>query len=403
VAIGLIDLSYFENLYKSMTIGQTQTMALLHRDSSLVMRVPVARDFIGASIATSPLFTVHLPSAPQGTYQTKGRFDGLDRIVSYASVPRYPLLVTVSVAKSEALAEWRRQLILTSSALLLFLLTYAIVLRLLIDRLESDERRREETDRARAEAVAANRAKSDFLSTMSHELRTPLNAIIGFSEIMADDTLRQTTGEKHREFAAEILRSGRHLLEIINDILDIAKIEAGKLELRDEEVILSAVIDSVMRMVRQRAEDNGIGLTVSLSEPPPVLRADLRACRQILLNLLSNAVKFTGPGGQVDVAAKIEESGALVLTVSDTGIGIAPENLDKIMRPFVQIEGALTRKYEGTGLGLALVKSLVELHGGTVQIASKVGHGTTVTLRFPSSRVSERREPEPGYPSAVVA
>ena len=246
-----------------------------------------------------------------------------------------------------------------------------------------------ELEAQKVQAETANRAKSEFLANMSHELRTPLNAIIGFSEIMADDSVRQLTSKKLREYAGDILSSGRHLLDVINDILDIAKIEAGEMRLDDQDIVLGDVVDAAVRLICERAEHRGITLSVTLPDPIPRLRADQRACKQIMINLLSNAVKFTQPNGRVEVSARVEHDGALRLSVSDTGIGIATEHFERVLQPFLQIDGSLGRKYTGTGLGLPLVKSLIELHGGSLELASELDQGTTVSLRFPADRVLE--------------
>ncbi len=244
-----------------------------------------------------------------------------------------------------------------------------------------------ELEAQKIEADTANRAKSEFLANMSHELRTPLNAIIGFSEVMSGDVLQHLTNMKRREYAGDILSSGRHLLDVINDILDIAKIEAGEMQLHNQVIDLADVVDAAMRLIRERAKDKGIALRVALPRSTPALRADQRACKQMLINLLSNAVKFTKPGGCVEISAGTDADGALRLSVNDTGIGISAENLERVQLPFTQIDGSLGRKYQGTGLGLPLVKSLAELHGGTVEIASELERGTAVSVIFPADRV----------------
>ncbi|MCH8112242.1 MAG: CHASE2 domain-containing protein [Proteobacteria bacterium] len=243
---------------------------------------------------------------------------------------------------------------------------------------------------AKNEADAANRSKTDFLHNMSHELRTPLNAIIGFSEIMEKELLGPLGTSLYIEYAADIHKSGDHLLSIINDILDLAKIEAGKYELEETEVDLAEVIDLSCRLVEDRAEQSGHTLSVKVSEDLLGLHADERALKQILLNLLSNAVKFTPDGGEITVTAGIAGDGCAELSVTDTGIGIAEENIETVLSNFGQVDTGLSREYEGTGLGLPLVKWLAKLHGGTLRIESKVDAGTTVTVTFPAERVRRR-------------
>lgn len=233
--------------------------------------------------------------------------------------------------------------------------------------------------------AAANRAKSEFLAIMSHELRTPLNAIIGFSEIMASEAMGPLGNEHYREYLTDILASGRHLLSLINDILDLSKIEAGHLELNEGTIDVLKAIDGCIRLVKPRADDNKLILSVHCSAAEPNFFGDERKFRQIVTNLLSNAVKFTPEGGSVTVEIRDSPEGDLVIAVADTGIGIPPEALPKVCQAFVQVDAGHSRKYEGTGLGLALCKALTEAHGGTLFIESAVGVGTKVSLTFPAA------------------
>jgi signal transduction histidine kinase len=244
------------------------------------------------------------------------------------------------------------------------------------------ERKRIETQlvEAKKAAEAADRAKTDFLANMSHELRTPLNAIIGFSSMMSME-LRGP----HKEYAEDIHQSGRHLLDVINDILDLSKISVGKFDIDADTLSLPAVVEDCVHMVRMKAEAAGLQMIVEVPSDLPLLCADERIIKRILLNLLSNAPKFTEQG-HVRVAAWLAPDNGISLKVEDTGIGIAASALPRLMRPFVQIDGSLSRKYEGTGLGLSLVKSMVELHGGNIELASELGVGTTVSFHFPPDR-----------------
>jgi PAS domain S-box-containing protein len=246
----------------------------------------------------------------------------------------------------------------------------------------------EDVAATRDAAVYANHAKSQFLAHMSHEIRTPLNAILGFSEIIGDEVLGPVSPPKYREYAGDIHESGAHLLELINDILDLAKIEAGKLEIEEGEVDVPHAIDASLRFVKERANKAGIVLKTEIDAELPVLRADERMTKQMLINLLTNAVKFTPNGGEVAVLAALDRLDALRLSVRDTGVGIAAEDIPEVLKSFGQADNSRAGVTEGTGLGLPLVNSMIEMHGGTLEIESEVDAGTTATVCFPSDRLS---------------
>jgi len=230
-------------------------------------------------------------------------------------------------------------------------------------------------------AEEANQAKSKFLANMSHELRTPLNAIIGFSEIMESGMFGTLGSEKYQEYCHDILTSGHYLLEVINDILDMSKIEAGRMKLDMEQLDLSKTLAESLRVVSGRADDKSLVLDADIEGTISVV-ADRRAIKQIIVNLLSNAVKFTPDGGKVVVRSRLLGD-SIVLTIADTGIGIAPQSLARLGRPFEQVESQLTKTYHGSGLGLAIARSLTNLHGGSMRLRSKLGTGTVVCVSLP--------------------
>jgi len=234
---------------------------------------------------------------------------------------------------------------------------------------------------ARDKAEAANRAKSGFLANMSHELRTPLNAIIGFSEILQSGMFGPLGSDRYEEYVSDIHASGAFLLGVINDILDMSKIEAGRVELEREKLDLAPLIDETLQMVSIQAEDKNIAVEQSIDDTMRIF-ADRRAMKQVMINLLSNAVKFTGEGGRIRIRAKTVR-GAVQVSIEDTGCGIPPSALKRLGRPFEQVQNQLTRDHSGSGLGLAIAKSLTELHGGSLKIRSKSNVGTIVAVRIP--------------------
>ena len=266
---------------------------------------------------------------------------------------------------------------------------YECLVRDITERVHAEEgilRTEEALREAKEDAELANRAKTEFLASMSHDLRTPLNAIIGFSQLIKQEAFGPLANDKYAEYIDDIHASGNHLLDLVNDILDIAAVESGHLELNEDLLDVGVIAEAAFRMMEPHAETGGIELARDLDPRLAGLFADERRVKQVVLNLLSNAVKFTPEGGRVSLDARLEDD-AMALVVADTGIGMDEDDLAKAMTKFGQVDSELSRKYQGTGLGLPLVKGLMEAHGGTLELKSAKGVGTTVTARFPKERV----------------
>ena len=325
-------------------------------------------------------------SGPDATPDLAPIFHNENAVIS-AEVdrPAAGIAVTASQSEDDALADWRER---TRAEFIAFLVRSVFLVGIgtfFVQQVRRREALEGELVKAKERAESASTAKSEFLANMSHELRTPLNAIIGFSEIIKSRKFGPTS-ERYPEYARDIFNSGTHLLALINDILNLSRLEAGQLELQDAEIDLRATVEACMNFVETQARQAGIQLSASLDDNLTLIRADERRLRQILINLLANAVKFTPENGQVRVTSTLTDAG-LAIAVLDSGIGMAPEDIPKAMAFFGQVDSKISRKQEGTGLGLPLAKQLVELHGGTFTIQSAVNAGTTVTFVLPLERI----------------
>lgn len=279
----------------------------------------------------------------------------------------------------------------TLLSLLLSLLIGLLLQQNMVIRARVTERT-SELARARDSAERANRSKTEFLATMSHELRTPLNAIIGFSELLRDEMFGPLGNKRYRDYAEDINESGQHLLDLINDVLDVAKAESGKIELASQQVDLERLLRSVVRLMSDRAKNAELNLSCNIEKALPQVQGDLLRLKQVMLNLLSNAIKFTGAGGHVEVGARQEPDGSICLYVKDDGVGMNPAEVEDALSPFTQLDSSLSRKFEGTGLGLPLTRNLVELHGGRLEVDTVLNAGTTVRVILPAVRVIPRED-----------
>jgi len=378
VIVAAVDPTYFSDFFSSVDFGTERFMSLMLEDGTLLYTGPdndperdVILDFIGDH-ANEHAKAQHVITDTQS-------FNDTIKIYSYSQLKNLPIITAIVIDEQDFLSTWRDARVKDISFLAIFTI-FGSVLSFFALTMAKQIMRVEESESA---AILASQAKSEFLANMSHELRTPLNAVIGFSE-MLNAGYFGPLNDKQKERIQDINLCGTHLLQLISDILEFSKGEAGKLELNEEEVDVIRSIEECVRIVNEKAKGKQIELISNIAPNMPLLKADKRKIRQIMLNLLSNAIKFTPQAGRITIYGGIE-GGAMVLSVTDTGIGIAEEDIPTALAVFGQVHRS--QSHEGTGLGLPLCKMFAELHGGKLLLTSAVGEGTTVRVTFPASRV----------------
>jgi signal transduction histidine kinase len=396
--IGAMELRYFEDFYRAIAPGADSAIILLRQDGTTLVRYP-PNDTVGKSVGGERV----LAGGTSGTARAPAPADGQMTLEAAHRLANFPAIVLATKTEAAALDGWRTIAILRTVAVLGFALVLALFAfglgrhwkhQDILVRAQADLRRQEDRTAAfeamrvaKEAAEGANLAKSEFLTTMSHELRTPLNAILGFSDMMIAEMLGPLGNPRYRSYAKDIHDSGSHLLALINDILDLSKSVAGKLDLAENRVDARALVETACRLVQPRVSAARLTLTSTLPQDSVLMIGDARKLTQILLNLLSNAYKFTAPGGTIECSLAVDAAG-IRFVVADDGIGIPADQLERVLQPFAQVDSSLSRRHEGTGLGLALVKAMAELHGGSLDLASAAGTGTTATVTIPIERLA---------------
>ncbi|RTL24249.1 MAG: sensor histidine kinase [Rhodocyclaceae bacterium] len=375
VVVISVDPYYFSDFYSGVDLGHNGVVSLVGRDGIVRARRVGDNNDVGQNLSGSPLMTVW-DKAASGSYRTASVADGVKRFYSYRALKEYPLAVAVGVDEEEALAEFherRRGYMIYAGGMTLVVLLFG---GLSIHLLNRQHRISDALRESQVKAEAANRMKSEFLASMSHELRTPLNGIMGYAEF-----LRDTLEDTNKEFAGIILDSSHHLLDLVNSILDLAKIESGKMELDLRQEALQPLFERIVRTHYPSAEEKGLELRLEIATDAPAdFVCDGTRLAQILNNLLHNAIKFTDRGS---VGVQVGRDGDMLrIAVTDTGCGIPEEMLPHVFERFRQVDGFLTRRHQGTGLGLALVQELVTLMGGDVSLVSRVEEGSEFVIRL---------------------
>ena len=392
VAVAVLDFSHLIRVLKRYhTLGNVK-VSLYLRNGSYIAHYPNPESRMGRTNAHTRLFTEELPKADQGTYHGFADVSQEHRIFSYLAVEGYPLVVQVSMPRGIALAPWYNRIRLTGGFAILALIVAAVATGMIHRQARRLREERQKALEAQIAAEHASRSKSEFLAHMSHELRTPLNAVIGFSQMMSKEIFGPVGSPKYHEYLNDIATSGQHLLQVVNNVLDLAKVEAGKWEMQEEIVGVGELCLAATQIVRERARAAGVAIEIDRDSPAVAVRADPRLLRQILLNLVINSIKFTEPGGRIRLGWALRDDGALAIETLDTGVGMSAQDAKRVLEPFGHGSAHLARTRHETGLGLSLCKRFAEMHGGSLVIASEPGRGTMVTVTLPKERMAAPHE-----------
>lgn len=387
IAGATLDTKYIGSVLERFRATNGANYAIILRRGMFLARVPSPDGRTGESALGTKLFRNQLPMASEGTYRAVSEYGGEERVYHYQTLATHPIIVVASLGRAEILAPWRSRIRITGALAALAFVGALVATWLLHRQAKRLRRERQDAQLARQIAEHASRSKSEFLAHMSHELRTPMNAVIGFAEMMEKEVFGPVGSPKYREYLHDIATSGQHLLHVVNNILDLAKVEAGKWEMEDGDVDVRELCESTMQIVRERARSAGVALACDASAPHAVIRGDRRLLRQIVVNLLINGIKFTERGGSVAVGWDRIADGSLALIVRDTGVGMTEEDCRRVLEPFGRGSAELARARHDTGLGLTICRQFAEMHGGRLELESAPGKGTAVSVILPPGRV----------------
>ncbi|MDB5364685.1 MAG: two-component sensor histidine kinase PleC [Rhodospirillales bacterium] len=393
VLVAYVRPEYFADFFAALSVD---SMNLLRIDGNILARHPTLPPGAPTVVPEQDDPEPHGVRGEEWTTRRPSQIDGQPSLLATARVPNTDLVVVARLTQSTVRARWGRDVLPLALSATALLLAFAAVGMWLARSLKRRDvlvhaivEAQASADTARAEAEAASNAKSNFLAQMSHELRTPLNAILGFAQVLEGEMFGKHGDARYREYSRHIRRSGDHLLQLINNLLDLSKVQSGNWVLDDGPVDLVASADWVLEILGQRATEASLTLVNSIPADFPELHADKRILRQVLLNLVGNAIKFTPAGGHIAIEAARDARGGVALSVRDSGIGIDPDDIPEILTPFGTAKRQATTAAHGTGLGLPLSKAFAELHGGVLEIRPAPGGGTIVTMLLPEARVIE--------------